>query len=197
VRSKTPASGNGALYPALRDAGAAIRRGWAKGTWMDDSGNVCLVASVSQALGQDDLDHLPADAKQAIAAQLRFSPAYWLGRGLAHRNHQPEEWAFAVWNDVPWRRRRHVTGLLDTVAARYETDWLRHERERLTRRVAELEAETSQLRARITELEEQNERLLRRILNYRSLRSDHEALERLDTELSQTNRDLLALLPAS
>lgn len=185
-------------YKVFTDAAELVERGWIKGTLYDGkSGNYsfCAIGAIGRAQGKETWE-LPYASRTAltrevaivVAKRLRRTPTFWL---------VPFMWGFdpvrkvMCWNDMPWRRQKTVVKLFAGLAQEHAAKHFEDEVFRLSVEVANLKEERKQLLARIEKLEDENIALWKRLLNARSLKSDHDVLAELDIELEEKAQALL------
>lgn len=191
-----------------RQAAASVSAGWLQWGWHNSSGEGCLVQALRDAAGSYSLSRSMIGELDGELDQFKD---YRLLRAVCRLKKEPLEVAFALWNDLPWRRKQDVLGVLYRLAERQEAEWneterkriiaeeqakqariaaereakiayVTAERNRLDAEVKELAPKVQALEVKVRELEDENS-LLRRLTHSAILRADRRNLEQLSAEL--------------
>ncbi len=184
-------------FQYYREAARSLSSGWLQWDWFNGSGENCLVQVLRDATRDYELSR---SMIAELDGELDSFKDYRLLRMACRLKGESLEVAFALWNDLPWRRKKDVLGVLTRLADQQEAEWetterqriiaeqeaeqarITAERDRLDTEVKELAPKVKELEARVQELENENS-ILKRLTNSATLRNDRRTLEQLSDEL--------------
>jgi hypothetical protein len=180
-------------FKMYQNAAQDVQSGWMQGNYYDGDGNKCLVKGVMNAMGMGRYETVLPEAQiSQIDRQLKRYPSYRMLRLAARWQGGGVQGAIMSWNDLPWRRKRSVVRVLNSIAVSFLFD----EVSQLKIQLAHAQEENRQLQEQIAKLTRENEHLLKRLRNRSALRDLKASAELTQTHVDEIERELQEMLEA-